>query len=678
ALAVDTVSNRTVTVGKQEFITSRSFTLPLDIGSLAPGRYRLDVILAKKDIKDTPVAGYSVEFSKGLKAVAGGAGVASVYFWLECEEFEGNWNMQTNIKGYSGSGFRCAANKRALIQPDPIWRQANIPAEGQYNLWVRARRESIGSRRNIHCDRRIQAAVDEKRLAVTHESSGAEAKYTWEIAGEVQLTAGSHKISIYDAGTGYESVDAVLLTNDLMFSPMDQLEIELDQPFYAPEKAANITFNIADKKRDLQGLALMVDLVKEASDEAPIVVAQLRELPGYSVPVSFPVTDIRTGTYILRGRLHDKLGRQLYVAAKTFQRFDDLKLGGPIPQFRKEMFRDNRLLVDGKPFFPIGLWGPGWGGSLVEIGNLAKHGINAVWTTPSPEVINGLYQKGCYSVVSVSHYVRGNVADFERYKADLHNLKNCPGLLGYYVDEPSVIAYKVRTAQMLYALTKEYDPTHPVWLNFTSGDRNIPPYLDSCDIPGADPYPIRTPGIIADLELVSRTTDKMLAYNHSYKPVWMLIQAFGYRSAPEPTPEELRCMTYLAVTHKASGIFWFMWRTDDGTGLHQSDKLRQAILQMASELRTLSPILLSTEAVPSIKVLQPEENAHLLLKSYKGCLYLIVVNGKRDSLQLKLVIDKGEKYKTAKLLLGEGEVPIKGGTLSMELPPLEVRIYSLK
>ena len=657
----------------QNFILSSDFTLPLNISSLPKGKYNLYVALTKKDITDTLVASSLVGFSKGLKVLKG-PDIENIYFWTECEEFEGSWGMQTNIKGYSGTGFRCANNIWKKIQPDSIWTQINLPFDGQYKLWVRAWRDY--RKDNIYCDRRVQGGIDNKRLAITHTSTGSYSKYTWESAGEIYLTAGSHKIFIHDAGYGYESVDAVLLTNDLKFSPLDQIEIKLDQPFYGPEEKAKATFELTDKKRELKGLSLSIDLVKESLDEPPVKISQIKEISDYSIPVSFPIDNIKSGVYVLRGRLQDKFGKSLYVSTKRFRRFDSLKLSEPIPQFRKELFRDGRILIAGKPFFPIGLWGI-WG-NLIELDYLVEHGINTIWTLPSPVVVNQIYEKGCYSVVSVSHYVRGNVAEFERYKADLKNLKNCPGLLSYFVDEPSVIGYKIRTAQMLYALTKKYDPKHPVWLNFSNTSEHfVSDYLNVCDIIGADPYPIR--GVNADVEAAAHATDKMFSFNQGYKPVWMVIQAFGWgKDSPEPTPEELRCMTYLAVTEGANGIFWFTWRPNEKSGemLHQSDKLREALLQTASELRDISPILLSIEKVPEIKV-QPREHIHALLKLHNGHLYLIVANGKREKQAVEFRIENGKQYKSAKVMFENREVSFHNGSFSDEFEPLGVHVYSL-
>ncbi|MCP3917152.1 MAG: prolyl oligopeptidase family serine peptidase [bacterium] len=127
---------------------------------------------------------------------------------IEAEELEGDWNLQHNIVGYTGSGFRVSNAER--IAASNLRRELSLPA-GRVNVWARGY-EGDGQ------DRRFQVSVGGAHLEPTHRGRAA-AAFRWQLAGCVETDGGPSELEVRDVGTGFEVVDAVWVTSDLAFDP---------------------------------------------------------------------------------------------------------------------------------------------------------------------------------------------------------------------------------------------------------------------------------------------------------------------------------------------------------------------------------------------------------------------------------------------------------------------------
>ncbi|MGQ9731217.1 MAG: alpha/beta hydrolase [Candidatus Zipacnadales bacterium] len=153
---------------------------------------------------------------------------------LQVENFSGPWRRQTNIAGYLNSGF-CISNANPAIAATTRHTAVHLTQPGRYAVWVRAY-TSENSRRAI------QVEVAGELLRVTHR--GTKRRWVWEWAGDVELRAGEVQVIVHDAEDGFESVDAVLITNREGFDPMiDELKwtVYEGEP---PSEADALRFNI--------------------------------------------------------------------------------------------------------------------------------------------------------------------------------------------------------------------------------------------------------------------------------------------------------------------------------------------------------------------------------------------------------------------------------------------------
>jgi len=169
---------------------------------------------------------------------------------LQVEDFAGPWRRQTNIRGYLGTGF-CTSNANPRVAESAMHGQTVITEAGRYAVWVRGY-TSENSRRAF------SVAVNGTRLARTH--AGSVQGWRWERAGVVDLAAGPCLVTVHDEDVGFESADAVLLTNEKEFDPMAEERQWLVFPNGTPESANALRFVIAACCRPLAGYRLPADL----------------------------------------------------------------------------------------------------------------------------------------------------------------------------------------------------------------------------------------------------------------------------------------------------------------------------------------------------------------------------------------------------------------------------------
>ena len=165
---------------------------------------------------------------------------------LQVEDFIGPWRRQTNIGGFIGSGF-CTSNANPNIADTTMRRTLAVKKGGTYAIWVRAYTSPNGKRA-------VQAQVGEVLMNKTHTQN--ETGWTWQRAGEVELGEGEIEIAIRDADVGYETADAVLLTDQLDYDPAAQERRWSVFPKPLPPPADALRFNIdaccalLDKRKD--------------------------------------------------------------------------------------------------------------------------------------------------------------------------------------------------------------------------------------------------------------------------------------------------------------------------------------------------------------------------------------------------------------------------------------------
>lgn len=254
-------------------------------------------------------------------------------------------------------------------------------------------------------------------------------------------------------------------------------------------------------------------------------------------------------------------------------------------------------------------------------------------------------------------------------KEEVLAIKDHPALLAWYMsDEPVGQGVEPGKLKKYYKLIKELDPYHPVTIVFMTPSKALE-YTEMMDIVMSDPYPIPN-GSVTEVEKITRQL-----YDEFYpqKPVWIVPQAFGGNEwwQREPTPQELRVMTYLAIINGAKGIQYFIRH-----GLNsfpKSTKTWNEASNIAIEIAELIPDLTLYSKWQEIETGITSIRG-IRIETPKYATYIFVNTENRPA---KLVIGFQENFPfgDAEVLFENRILEVQEGTATDFIDGLNTRIY---
>ncbi len=327
--------------------------------------------------------------------------------------------------------------------------------------------------------------------------------------------------------------------------------------------------------------------------------------------------------------------------------------------------RQGTLLVDGKPFFPIGVyWAP-----TDKWPALKAHGFNTVhaWlyaNEKSDQRLQAAEALGLKVVVEMSDTLRGkcDLADIGRR---VERMKDSPALLCWYpVDEPQPSGTPLRGLLESYNLIRRLDPFHPV-LQVQCNTALLDNYGLACDVIATDPYGATTQ--------VARWVQLSYASQRVPRAVWAVLRAFP---TPElPTPERLQCDTFIALINGAKGLLYFSFSFGNEYRLDQSP-LWEAFAELNPRVAALAPVFLQGEKLD----VPPGDAAVFQVGMWRhvGYLYVLAANCKDESARLTFSMPKGIRVGPTADVLFEGRTVPVNGAIRDRFGPWGTHVYRVK
>ncbi len=400
-------------------------------------------------------------------------------------------------------------------------------------------------------------------------------------------------------------------------------------------------------------------------------------------------------------------------------------------------FRDDEmLLINGKPFFPIGTFFPI--GARDNLEETAKSGFNAVHDyrfgydndprfgksgAPKDDRFPKRYfesftepfldeaQRNKLKVLFELPRAEAIFGYSELLEERVNKFKDHPALLSWYLmDEPEwhaftneiPIAVMVQRIGGLYQKIKKIDKRTPVSLLLEPevySSANY--YFDSIDIVITDPHlyeatPSQKPmlRIKTQLKSAERYFQKMRRKKPSWlKPRWVVVQAVDIElhndakkvgKEHSPNTKEIRCMAYLPICFGAKGLFFYFPAYHDskdnwemlGYSLPEDyPDIYQGLLSVVKELNELYPFLT-----------KPDETAPLYVSSNQEvCIWsrsngsedrVIAVNPLEREVSTEICENKFRKLKEVREISGRNIQP-QDNFFPDSFGPYEVRVYKI-
>ena len=398
--------------------------------------------------------------------------------------------------------------------------------------------------------------------------------------------------------------------------------------------------------------------------------------------VAISVSGIKPGASIVAFRLKAPDGKTLGAAKLVFNHVEKM------PARRVWIDEHRRTIVDGKPFFPLGMYT----GNASRRDVYVKGPFNCVMPYVAPDAAgmdfywtNGV--RVIYSVKDVyagAHHAPKSVtteAEADAFvQAKVDEFKGHPGLLAWYVNDELVGDAWFKPLTHRRDFLEKADPDHPTWaviyqLQFL---RDIIP---TCDIIGTDPYPVpdKPLSLAADW---TRKTDR--AYL-GLRPMWQVPQAFdwgGYRpewpgSAPNrmPTVDEMRSMAWQCVASGANGIIFYSFTAiQKQTHGLPFEKAWADICKVGEEMKKFIPVLLSVEPAPAVAGASGEWCVRTWRKD--GEAWILAVNAQNRESKAALTLSEG--FSSAAAEFGPAAEKTGAHTLAVTLAPYEPVLLRIK
>lgn len=364
---------------------------------------------------------------------------------------------------------------------------------------------------------------------------------------------------------------------------------------------------------------------------------------------------------------------------------------------------DGYLRVEGKPFFPIGIYNCGRFEEMAAAGFNVSHGYNVV-ATPRGEIPNqqkvkdwldGNHKAGMRMLMLVTHGMGpGSRSAGPEVVRRVRMFRNHPGLLAW--DEEEGVARGEMPPSFLpelCAMLRKEGPGHPIMIGDT---REAVTKLDRSNLFPQEvmdlgmwwwyPFPLtrKTQPVTATQMLAGENAGaglellppEFLVHPNTSKPIWVGIQAYKKPRSDGryPTPQEYRAQAYLGVIAGARGLMYYGGSVTGGILLDPKAGHWEELKQLVRELRGMASTFMSPDAPEEVQVTPAGAAISLRLKAVGGGRVLLAVN--RSDQPVRATFETAAlKASSVKVLHENREVAAESGDFADAFKPYEVHVY---
>lgn len=468
-------------------------------------------------------------------------------------------------------------------------------------------------------------------------------------------------------------------------------DLRLFKSFYSDD--VKLCYQINVPAEEVGQYRLSVELTPEGKPDV-LATHQLSPVPAVSGELRLDTGKLPMGRYAVACILLGKDGE--VVVSKTLL-FPELRDRGVTDRTVTIRRGDHMLVVQGKPFFPLGIYeSPGTTGYLKRLRDAGfnlclSHGLPGDATPGFLDMLQAEGMKVWVPVSSTMDFSSDSASKRQKLTELVQRAGNHPALLMWEsIDEPAWGSQDADGLYEGYCFLRALDQQRPIWTNHAPRNliSTLAYYNRATDIAGCDIYPVpvgcghsNLPN--SQISVVGDETDKNLTALGGDKPVFMVLQGFGWAelskrppNAPPPvmpTFAESRFMAYDAIVHGATGVLYW--------GTHYTAKPSRfwsELRSLVSELAALQDVLAAPPYTGDDRArLQSETpGVRLLHKRLDSGNYVIVVNENTKAVQARVLVPTIYAGKVRRLFEDQ-TLPLKADqVLTVPLEPFDVAVLS--
>ncbi|MFI5381629.1 MAG: hypothetical protein ACHRHE_20215 [Tepidisphaerales bacterium] len=425
--------------------------------------------------------------------------------------------------------------------------------------------------------------------------------------------------------------------------------------------------------------------IRRAGTAKPVAQETVRpRLSPQPTDMALPMSGLSPGTYQLTLRLLDPAGKELQADRhELIQLAHDAALTSTID-------KHHRLLIDGKPFFPLGMYWHAINEKDLKLYADSKFNCIMPYGSPTQEQLDLALQhkmKVIYSVKdwyfgikSCPTFIKSAEDEEPAVRQRVRQFRDHPAVIAWYLNDELGEEYMPRLEAHQRWVAQE-DPNHPTWIVLYQVDQ-VRAYLKTFDVIGTDPYPIgRKPASLA-AQWTARTFDQ----TERSRPMWQVPQVFNWgnygkndadaANGRTPTPAEMRSMSWQCICEGATGLVFYSWYDLKRNADVPFEKQWNALKTIAAEIDRFAPIVLSIEPTPSVS-LEGERPAwlHWIVRGSSGKVYIIAANDGDGEGTVSFKLPPGSR--SIREMTGGRDIFIREAGFADELPKLAVRLYEI-
>lgn len=384
--------------------------------------------------------------------------------------------------------------------------------------------------------------------------------------------------------------------------------------------------------------------------------------------VEFNVADMAMGSQEISCELCVN-GKVIDKASTSFTRVERL------PSRLVYIDSHGRCIVQGKPFFPLGIY---WNPNEKQLGIVKDSPFNCAihYEMMTKERLDFCEKVG---ILTFSSFDR-KLFDDDRGKLARHieSVRRHPALLGWYLGD-EVEAVKAPYQKEVYDFFRGKDPDHPCYI-VQDRTYDLREFADAADVFGLDPYPVSQKSV----NTVTKFMRDGMAALFGSKPMWSVPQAFSwqwYRPAMQdierfPSAAEMRSMNWQHIAGGANGLISFALNSF----FYPSNKydwrpLWAQVVEVNREIARLIPVLLSVEDAPRAAPDSTDMVCRTWVKD--GELFLLACNLSEKPLYASAMLSGGD-WKVVGTEVGTPATSDGSRRVRFYLNPIGVSLVRLK
>jgi hypothetical protein len=364
------------------------------------------------------------------------------------------------------------------------------------------------------------------------------------------------------------------------------------------------------------------------------------------------------------------------------------------PVSRASLENDGNIMINGKPFFPIGLYhnsqaSPDWSSNGVKRLNDLKKIAEAGFNTIHAEIGGNEESDVSFlkEAVKLGVYVLPNFSYDNRIKI-ISKYKENPAIIGWDIADDVDHPNNKFTTNNILGWHREVKQIDSSRLTYISGAflNRIERFIHSADLVGFQSYPIdndpedKNPLRNNYYTYYTLFTEKLGDDSNQSEEVLdkrtiiANLQSFPWKNKP-PTFHEVRNMTYAALINGIKGIIYYTYFSD-GWELSQNIELWEGMKILTHEIKYLSTVFLEGQLT---KIDTKIDNLYAGKWIYKDSIYLVVLSTlPKGELEASIDISLEDEWSLKPFFSGQPYgMKLENGNLKGFIKSGDVHVYQL-